>query len=86
MDVAMLLFSHNGSSALFRACARKSMRAWSFARVRLPPAGSSGPSSAPAQDNASSSQSAHHACSGHRREGSLPATLRRVDCPRWRCA
>ena len=40
VDVAMLLLSHSGSKALFRACARKSIRAWSFALVRLPPVSS----------------------------------------------
>ena len=73
MDVAMLLFSHSGSSALFRACARKSMRAWSFARVRLPPACSAGQSSAPAQGSAGASRSAHHACNGNRHASPLPA-------------
>ena len=73
MDVAMLLFSQSGSSALFRACARKSMRAWSFARVRLPPARSVNPSSASAQGSAGSSRPAHHACDGNRRKAPLPA-------------
>lgn len=37
VEVGRLPLSHSGSSALLRACARNSIRSWSFARVKLPP-------------------------------------------------